>query len=45
MRIVAFILIVAAFALVMATSSHKPRCEEDEACWNCQTMGNKICGK
>lgn len=19
-------------------------CQEDEACWNCETMGNKICG-
>ena len=19
-------------------------CEEDEDCWNCQTMGNRICG-
>lgn len=21
-----------------------PRCEEDEPCWNCATMGNRICG-
>lgn len=21
-----------------------PRCEEDMACWNCHTMGNRICG-
>lgn len=19
-------------------------CQEDEACWNCATMGNRICG-
>lgn len=21
------------------------RCEEDEPCWDCTTMGNRICGK
>ena len=23
---------------------HPQRCEEDMPCWNCNTMGNKICG-
>lgn len=23
---------------------HSTRCEEDQPCWNCKTMGNKICG-
>lgn len=22
-----------------------PSCQEDEACWNCVTMGNKVCGQ
>jgi len=22
----------------------KTTCEEDQSCWNCETMGNKICG-
>ena len=21
-----------------------PVCEEDMSCWNCSTMGNKVCG-
>lgn len=21
------------------------QCEEDEPCWDCETMGNRICGK
>lgn len=21
-----------------------PPCQEDEACWDCRTMGNRICG-
>lgn len=20
------------------------RCEEDQPCWDCETMGNKVCG-
>jgi hypothetical protein len=26
--------------------THKPKdvCYEDEPCWNCETMGNHICG-
>lgn len=20
------------------------RCEEDQSCWDCETMGNKVCG-
>jgi hypothetical protein len=23
---------------------HSYACEEDQACWDCATMGNKICG-
>lgn len=22
----------------------QPVCQEDESCWNCHTMGNRICG-
>ena len=22
----------------------KLECQEDQACWNCETMGNRICG-
>ena len=39
--------IIAALALsfsATATSHHHVRCTEDMACWNCHTMGNKICG-
>lgn len=21
------------------------RCEEDQPCWDCETMGNKVCGE
>lgn len=24
--------------------AHTQRCEEDQACWNCHTMGNRVCG-
>lgn len=23
---------------------HRPRCEEDAGCWDCTTMGNRVCG-
>lgn len=35
-------------ALVLAAAALWPaagtRCEEDMSCWNCQTMGNHVCG-
>lgn len=24
--------------------SDKSQCNEDESCWNCHTMGNRVCG-
>lgn len=24
---------------------HHTVCQEDQACWNCETMGNKVCGR
>lgn len=31
--------------VVNPTETHyASRCEEDEPCWNCATMGNKVCG-
>jgi hypothetical protein len=27
-----------------AKATTTPRCEEDMACWKCDTMGNKVCG-
>lgn len=29
---------------VTRTDSANVRCEEDEPCWNCETMGNHVCG-
>lgn len=29
---------------VVATMPDAPRCEEDQACWDCSTMGNLVCG-
>lgn len=26
------------------TTSTLPTCQEDEPCWDCTTMGNRICG-
>lgn len=26
------------------TPRHTPQCQEDQPCWNCHTMGNRICG-
>lgn len=40
--IIAYVLI--ALALAGAVSSGTI-CEEDMACWNCETMGNGVCGK
>ena len=49
-------IVLAAFAagMVMAwalpriidphTTVNVVRCEEDQPCWDCTTMGNKICG-
>jgi hypothetical protein len=39
-----------ALALAGCTQTHipqprpTPRCEEDQPCWDCRTMGNHICG-
>lgn len=32
------------FALGKQSNTNNFRCEEDMACWNCETMGNMICG-
>lgn len=40
----AMLLALAAIAPVEALNSSDSRCEEDMPCWNCETMGNKICG-
>jgi hypothetical protein len=48
----ALLLTVAAGACVptdyFKTPAHQPpdsvRCREDMPCWDCQTMGNRICG-
>ena len=29
---------------VVRGESHYARCEEDEPCWDCRTMGNMKCG-
>lgn len=48
--ILASILIVIAVTLVLSgqhastKSAHKHVIEEDQAGWDCHTMGNKICG-
>ena len=39
--LVAMMLTVGAFD----DASIRGRCFEDQSCWNCETMGNKICGK
>ena len=31
--------------MVTNTPTNMVRCEEDMPCWNCETMGNLICGK
>lgn len=31
-------------ATVPAPAQTPPRCYEDEPCWDCLTMGNKLCG-
>jgi hypothetical protein len=34
-----------AVSTIGGTGTHRPTtCHEDEACWNCHTMGNKLCG-
>lgn len=42
---------IMAAGLVLAPNSpanvlavHSYACEEDQACWDCATMGNQICG-
>lgn len=30
--------------MVTRTLPHFGSCEEDEPCWDCSTMGNRICG-
>jgi hypothetical protein len=34
---------VAIYVLLQVGMAHA-RCEEDQPCWNCKTMGNHICG-
>ena len=42
------VLVVFLASLFLATgwleTSIHTRCEEDKPCWNCQTMGNRVCG-
>jgi len=44
--IVAAALLTGAAATSPAAASRRPAvpCQEDQACWNCHTMGNRICG-
>ncbi len=28
----------------VTTTFQEGQCEEDEPCWDCETMGNRICG-
>lgn len=40
-------LVLAGTLVVLAhdkLSDPAPVCQEDEACWDCRTMGNRICG-
>ena len=42
------VLLVAALLVggcsVTAPDTASTRCEEDQPCWDCETMGNRICG-
>lgn len=37
-------LLMALQALMAGPPSPTDRCWEDEPCWDCHTMGNRICG-
>ena len=41
---VALALCVIIVAVVSNESDEPARCQEDEACWDCETMGNGVCG-
>lgn len=30
---------------VASAARHDPTCQEDEPCWDCSSMGNKVCGR
>ena len=37
--------IIAGSTIYIGHTIHKDnQCQEDQSCWNCETMGNKICG-
>ena len=37
------LLIFSAWQVADSRQQHQ-RCAEDDPCWNCETMGNRICG-
>ena len=39
--------IIIAIALLLSSILHGVRgvCQEDQSCWDCSAMGNKICGE
>jgi len=41
---VLIVLLVIFLVFMIALGQPKARCEEDQACWDCHTMGNKVCG-
>jgi hypothetical protein len=41
-------LVASGIGLSVAVATDSPsaeQCEEDQACWNCDTMGNHVCGQ
>jgi hypothetical protein len=48
-KIIAAVAIASALVLGGCSHSSEPqnaqRCEEDQPCWDCDTMGNGICGE
>lgn len=42
--IVILTVITIMFMVLMWAAQVEPRCTEDMSCWDCSTMGNKICG-
>lgn len=44
-RLTVLVSLVAIFILALPACGSTPvRCTEDMPCWDCTTMGNKICG-
>lgn len=47
-RLLILAIVVAILTSVLTLSysfTTEKKCLEDQACWNCETMGNQVCGR